>query len=141
MQTAIHTRRGIERILRFGFELALSRRQHLTMITKSNAQKYGFVLWDEVLDEIRGEYPSVEVDKQHVDAAAMNMVRSPEWFDVMVTSEPLWRHPLRDRVRHRRRAGPGAQRQHQPRARLSRPCLSRRTARRRTLPGRVSPTP
>ena len=57
LQTAIHTRRGIERILRFGFELALSRRKHLTMVTKSNALKYGLVLWDEILDEIRGEYP------------------------------------------------------------------------------------
>jgi tartrate dehydrogenase/decarboxylase/D-malate dehydrogenase len=86
LQTAIHTRRGIERILRFGFELALSRRKHLTMITKSNAQKYGFVLWDEILEEMREQYPSVTVAKQHVDAAAMNMVRSPEWFDVMVAS-------------------------------------------------------
>jgi tartrate dehydrogenase/decarboxylase/D-malate dehydrogenase len=86
LQTAIHTRRGIERILRFGFELAISRRQHLTMITKSNAQKYGFVLWDEILEEMREQYPAVTVDKQHVDAAAMNMVRSPEWFDVMVAS-------------------------------------------------------
>jgi tartrate dehydrogenase/decarboxylase/D-malate dehydrogenase len=86
LQTAIHTRRGIERILRFGFDLALSRRKHLTMITKSNAQKYGFVLWDEILEEMRGQHPSVTVDKQHVDAAAMNMVRHPEWFDVMVAS-------------------------------------------------------
>jgi tartrate dehydrogenase/decarboxylase/D-malate dehydrogenase len=86
LQTAIHTRRGIERILRFGFGLALSRRHHLTMVTKSNAQRYGFVLWDEVLEEVRQEYPSVSVDKQHVDAAAMNLVRSPERFDVIVAS-------------------------------------------------------
>jgi len=86
LQTAIHTRRGIERILRFGFELAMSRHQHLTMITKSNAQKYGFVLWDEILEEMREQYPSVRVDKQHVDAAAMNFVRSPEQFDVVVGS-------------------------------------------------------
>jgi tartrate dehydrogenase/decarboxylase/D-malate dehydrogenase len=86
LQTAIHTRRGIERILRFGFELAMRRRQHLTLITKSNAQKFGFVLWDEILEEIRGQYPSVIADKQHVDAAAMNFVRSPEQFDVVVGS-------------------------------------------------------
>jgi tartrate dehydrogenase/decarboxylase/D-malate dehydrogenase len=86
LQTAIHTRRGIERILRFGFELAMSRRQHLTLVTKSNAQKYGFVLWDEILEEMRGQYPSVGTDKQHVDAAAMNFVRSPEQFDVVVGS-------------------------------------------------------
>jgi tartrate dehydrogenase/decarboxylase/D-malate dehydrogenase len=86
LQTAIHTRRGIERILRFGFELAMSRRQHLTLITKSNAQRFGFVLWDEILEEIREQYPSVVADKQHVDAAAMNFVRSPEQFDVVVGS-------------------------------------------------------
>jgi tartrate dehydrogenase/decarboxylase/D-malate dehydrogenase len=86
VQTAIHTRRGIERILRFGFEMALTRRRHLTMITKSNAQKYGFVLWDEILEEMRQEFPSVSVDKQHVDAAAMNFVRSPGKFDVVVGS-------------------------------------------------------
>ena len=86
LQTAVHTRRGIERILRFGFELALTRRQKLTMVTKSNAQRYGFVLWDEILEEMRSSYPTVEVDKQHVDAAAMNMVRTPERFDVMVAS-------------------------------------------------------
>jgi tartrate dehydrogenase/decarboxylase/D-malate dehydrogenase len=86
LQTAVHTRRGIERILRFGFELAMTRRQHLTLITKSNAQRYGFVLWDEILEEVRGQYPSVKTDKQHVDAAAMNFVRSPEQFDVVVGS-------------------------------------------------------
>jgi tartrate dehydrogenase/decarboxylase/D-malate dehydrogenase len=86
LQTAVHTRRGIERILAFGFELAATRRKRLTMITKSNAQKYGFVLWDEVLADMRGRYPGIEVDKQHVDAAAMNMVRSPERFDVVVAS-------------------------------------------------------
>jgi tartrate dehydrogenase/decarboxylase/D-malate dehydrogenase len=86
LQTAIHTRRGIERILRFGFSLAERRRGRLTMITKSNAQKYGFVLWDEILEELRPAYSSIEVDKQHVDAAAMNFVRCPERFDVVVGS-------------------------------------------------------
>jgi tartrate dehydrogenase/decarboxylase/D-malate dehydrogenase len=86
LQTAIHTRRGIERILAFGFQLAATRRKRLTMITKSNAQKYGFVLWDEILADMRDRYPEIDVDKQHVDAAAMNMVRSPERFDVIVAS-------------------------------------------------------
>jgi tartrate dehydrogenase/decarboxylase/D-malate dehydrogenase len=86
LQTAVHSRRGIERILRFGFEMAMTRRQHLTLITKSNAQKYGFVLWDEILEEMREKYPSVRADKQHVDAAAMNFVRCPEQFDVVVGS-------------------------------------------------------
>ncbi len=87
VQTALHTRKGVERILRFGFNLARSRpRKKLTMITKSNAQRYAFVLWDEILEEVRKEFPDIEADKQHVDAAAMNFVRSPERFDVVVGS-------------------------------------------------------
>ncbi len=86
LQTAVHTRRGIERILRFGFDLAKERRNRLTMITKSNAQRYGFVLWDEILEEVEVDYDGVEVDKQHIDAASMNFVRRPETFDVVVAS-------------------------------------------------------
>jgi len=86
LQTAIHTRRGIERILRFGFEMAMTRRKKLTMATKSNAQRYGYVLWDEILEEVRRDYPQVEAERQHCDALAMNFVRSPERFDVVVAS-------------------------------------------------------
>ena len=86
VQTAVHTRRGVERILRYGFDLAAQRRKHLTMITKSNAQKYSFVMWDDILEAIKGDYPDITVDKQHVDAAAMNFVRKPETFDVVVAS-------------------------------------------------------
>jgi tartrate dehydrogenase/decarboxylase/D-malate dehydrogenase len=86
VQTAIHTRKGIERILRFGFEVARTRSKRMTMVTKSNALKHGYVLWDDVLDEIAPEYPDVATDKQHADAAAMNMVRRPESFDVVVAS-------------------------------------------------------
>ena len=86
LQTAVHTRRGVERILRFGFNLARTRRRHLTMITKSNAQRFAYVLWDELLDEVRGDYPDVTADKQHCDAAAMNFVRCPQTFDVVVAS-------------------------------------------------------
>ena len=78
--------RGVERILRFGFELARTRRRQLTMITKSNAQRYAYVLWDDVLDDIAGEYADIKIDKQHADAAAMNLVRRPETFDVVVAS-------------------------------------------------------
>jgi tartrate dehydrogenase/decarboxylase/D-malate dehydrogenase len=86
LQTAIHTRKGITRILRFGFDMARKRRKRLTMITKSNAQKYGYVLWDEILEELRGDYPDVAAERQHCDAAAMNLVRRPEHFDVIVAS-------------------------------------------------------
>lgn len=86
LQSAIHTRRGIERILRFGFDMAKKRSKRLTMITKSNALGYAYVLWDEILEEMRGDYPDVKADKQHCDAAAMNFVRCPEHFDVVVAS-------------------------------------------------------
>ncbi len=86
VQTAIHTRRGVERILRFGFEMARRRRRRLTMITKSNAQRYAYVLWDEVLEELAPQFSEVEADRQHCDAAAMNFVRCPERFDVVVAS-------------------------------------------------------
>lgn len=86
LQTAIHTRHGITRILRFGFELAERRRRRLTLITKSNAQPHAFVLWDDVLNEVRAQFPAVNADKQHIDAAAMNFVRCPESFDVVVGS-------------------------------------------------------
>jgi tartrate dehydrogenase/decarboxylase/D-malate dehydrogenase len=56
------------------------------MITKSNAQKYGYVLWDEILGQLQPDYPDVESDRQHCDAAAMNLVRRPEAFDVIVAS-------------------------------------------------------
>ena len=56
------------------------------MITKSNALRFAFVLWEEVLEELRGEYADIDVRKQHIDAAAMNFVRSPEEFDVVVAS-------------------------------------------------------
>jgi tartrate dehydrogenase/decarboxylase / D-malate dehydrogenase len=86
IQTAIHTRKGVERILRFGFQMARQRRRRLTMITKSNAQRYAYVLWDEILEELRPHYADVTADKQHADAAAMNFVRQPETFDVVVAS-------------------------------------------------------
>lgn len=86
IQTAVHTRRGVERILRFGFELAGQRRRKLTMITKSNALRYGMVLWDDVLDAIKSDYPEVETSRAHADAAAMDLVRRPSQFDVVVAS-------------------------------------------------------
>lgn len=86
LQTAVHTRRGVERVLRFGFDMARRRRRRLAMITKSNAQRFAYVLWDEILEQVRGDYPDVAADKQHADAAVMNFVRSPERFDVVVAS-------------------------------------------------------
>lgn len=86
LQTAIHTRRGVERILRFGFEMARKRRKRLTMITKSNAQRFAYTLWDDLLELVRCDYPDITADKLHCDAAAMDFVRRPERFDVVVAS-------------------------------------------------------
>jgi len=86
VQTAIHTRKGVERILRYGFDLARRRRNKLTMVTKSNAQRYAFVMWDDILDELKPQYSDVETDRQHCDACVMNFVRRPESFDVVVAS-------------------------------------------------------
>jgi tartrate dehydrogenase/decarboxylase/D-malate dehydrogenase len=86
LQTAVHTRRGVERILRFAFDLARSRRRRLAMITKSNAQRYAYVLWDRVLAELTPEFPDVAVEKLHIDAATLELVRRPHTFDVIVGS-------------------------------------------------------
>jgi len=86
LQTAVHTRRGVERILRFSFELARTRRRRLAMITKSNAQRYAYVLWDRVLVEIAAQFEDVAVEKLHIDAATLELVRRPHTFDIVVGS-------------------------------------------------------
>jgi tartrate dehydrogenase/decarboxylase/D-malate dehydrogenase len=86
VQTALHSRKGVERILRYGFELARTRWRKLTMATKSNAQRHAYVLWDEVLEELSPQYGDVAAERQHCDALIMNLVRRPERFDVIVAS-------------------------------------------------------
>jgi tartrate dehydrogenase/decarboxylase/D-malate dehydrogenase len=86
LQTAIHTRRGVERILRFSFDLARTRRRRLAMITKSNAQRYAYVLWDRILSELAPQFADVTVEKLHIDAATLELVRRPHTFDVIVGS-------------------------------------------------------
>jgi tartrate dehydrogenase/decarboxylase/D-malate dehydrogenase len=86
-QTGVFTRAGIDRIVRYGFEVALKRpRKMLASVTKSNALTHSMVLWDEVAEEVRKDYPSVEFRKYLVDAVAARMVTHPQTLDVMVTS-------------------------------------------------------
>ena len=86
-ETSVFTRVGVERIQRYAFELARTRpRRHLTCVTKSNAQRYGMVLWDEVFAELAAAYPDVETARILVDAAAAKMVLAPQAFDVVVAS-------------------------------------------------------
>ncbi len=88
VQTAVFTRHGIERIVRYAFELAVRRdgKRKVTSVTKSNAQSFSMVLWDRVFQKVAGEFPSIETESLLVDAAAMNFIRRPESFDVVVAS-------------------------------------------------------
>jgi tartrate dehydrogenase/decarboxylase/D-malate dehydrogenase len=74
--------------MRFAFELARKRNQkkRVTSITKSNAQKYSMVFWDEVFRDVAADYPDIETNANLVDATAMNFIRRPEMFDVVVAS-------------------------------------------------------
>src|SRR3954451_4369678 len=86
-QVGVFTRHGIERILRYGFEIAAKRpRRMLASATKSNALTHSMVLWDEVAEIVRQDYPSVEYRKYHVDALAARMITHPQTLDVMVAS-------------------------------------------------------
>ena len=86
-EVAIFTRAGVTRIMRFAFELARSRpRQRLTVVTKSNAQRYGLVLWDEIAGEVAAEYPEVTWDRMLVDAMTMRMTLRPETLDTIVAT-------------------------------------------------------
>jgi tartrate dehydrogenase/decarboxylase/D-malate dehydrogenase len=86
-QTGLFTRQGIERILRYGFEVASKRpRKLLASATKSNALQHSMVLWDTVVDEVRKDFPNVGFKKYHVDALAARMVTHPHTLDVIVAS-------------------------------------------------------
>ena len=88
IQTSVFTRKGCERIIRHAFELAQkrNRKKRVASITKSNAQGYSMVLWDKCFARVREEFPDIETESLLVDAAAMNFVRRPESFDVVVGS-------------------------------------------------------
>jgi len=88
IQTSVFTRRGIDRIVRFAFELAVERnkKKRVTSITKSNAQGFSMVLWDRTFRAVATEFPDIETESLLVDAAAMNFIRRPESFDVVVGS-------------------------------------------------------
>jgi tartrate dehydrogenase/decarboxylase/D-malate dehydrogenase len=86
-ETAVFTRAGVERIHRFAFELARSRpAKHLTLVTKSNAQRFGMVMWDEIFYEIAADYPDVKTARELVDAVTTRMVLKPKTLDVLVAT-------------------------------------------------------
>jgi tartrate dehydrogenase/decarboxylase/D-malate dehydrogenase len=86
MQQTIFTRRGVDRILRYGFELARKRKKHLTSATKSNGIIHTMPFWDERFQAIGKEYPDVRTDQFHIDILTAHFVRRPEMFDVVVGS-------------------------------------------------------
>jgi len=88
IQTSIFTRKGVERIIRYAFDLARRRngKRRVTSITKSNALGFSMALWDQIFDEVAQDYQDIIADSLLVDAAVMNFVRYPEHFDVVVAS-------------------------------------------------------
>lgn len=86
LQTGVFSRRGTERIIRYAFETARTMGKSLTSISKGNALNYSMVFWDQVFEEVSREYPDVETHSYLVDAASMFMIKEPERFEVVVTS-------------------------------------------------------
>ena len=86
-EVAIFTRVGVTRIMRHAFALAQSRpRKLLTVVTKSNAQRFGMVMWDEIAAEVAADFPDVTWDKMLVDAMTVRMVRNPQSLDTIVAT-------------------------------------------------------
>jgi tartrate dehydrogenase/decarboxylase/D-malate dehydrogenase len=88
VQSAIFTRHGTERVIRFAFDLARqrNRKRLLTSVTKSNAQGFSMAFWDRVFNDVAREYPDIRTESLLVDAACMDLVRRPQDFDVIVAS-------------------------------------------------------
>ncbi|MBM3498162.1 MAG: 3-isopropylmalate dehydrogenase [Armatimonadetes bacterium] len=86
-QTAIYTRKGTERIIRWAYELARKRNKNhtLTLVDKANVLTYGHDLWRRTFADVGAEYPDIKQERAFVDAACMWFVKNPEWFDVLVT--------------------------------------------------------
>src|SRR5436305_9418547 len=86
-EVAIFTRVGVQRIMRYAFKLAQSRpRKFLTVVTKSNAQRHGMVMWDEIADEVSKEFPDVTWDKSLVDAMTVRITLKPQTLDTIVAT-------------------------------------------------------
>ena len=86
LEAAVFTRVGVERIIRYAFELARTRRKHLICVTKSNAQRHTLTLWDECFERLVMEFPDVQTERMLVDAMAARLVLKPDSVDVAVAS-------------------------------------------------------
>ncbi len=84
---SVLTRVGVERVIRYAFKLAQSRpKKHLTVVTKSNAQRHAMVMWDEIAVQVSKEFPDVKWDKELVDAMTARMVNRPSTLDTVVAT-------------------------------------------------------
>jgi tartrate dehydrogenase/decarboxylase / D-malate dehydrogenase len=88
IQVSVITRAGAERVMRYAFELARKRngKKRVTAATKSNALNHSMPFWDEVFAQVSSQYPDVEPTKFHVDALSMQLIKQPEYFDVIVAT-------------------------------------------------------
>jgi tartrate dehydrogenase/decarboxylase/D-malate dehydrogenase len=86
LEVAVHSRRVIERAARHAFALAERRRGRLALVTKSNAMRHGYPLWDRVVREVAEEHPGVELETVLVDAMAARMIQAPRSLDVLLAS-------------------------------------------------------
>ena len=84
-QNSVNTRMGTERIVRYAFDRAMARDRRLTLCHKTNVLTFAGDLWQRTTDEVAAEYPQVQVDYVHVDAACIHLINNPERFDVIVT--------------------------------------------------------
>ena len=86
VETSVFTRTGIERVVRYSYRLAQSRRKHLISATKSNAQQHSMTFWDEIVNEVGKEFPEVTLERVLIDALSARFVLRPESLDVVVAS-------------------------------------------------------
>ena len=84
-QGSVNTRHGVERVIRYSFDLAMTSRRHLTLVHKTNVLTFAGDLWERTFNEVAAEYPEVETAYNHVDAACIYFVLSPQQYDVIVT--------------------------------------------------------
>ncbi len=84
-ESSVNTAHGVERVVRFAFDTATSRDNHLTLVHKTNVLTFAGSLWQRIVDAVAPEYPAVTVDYLHIDAATIFMVTDPSRFDVIVT--------------------------------------------------------
>lgn len=87
LQNGLFTRKGVERIITFAFEYAKEKgRRKVTSVSKSNAQRYGMVLWDRIFREVASQFSEIQIESKLIDAACMDVVRNPKGYDVIVAS-------------------------------------------------------